>query len=181
MRTILTNCGVILVSHHIPTIRHILHEEPVPAEILDVVVCNGQVRWRGSLMHELISPDSAIDPLVTSQSGVCCKQTSASHLVVKLHSLYRCCLVLWTPYACSPDRSWERVHCCLRCSPCYSSAFGVGRSFSTLLLPRSLVAESTACVCRFRRLSFLLAPSLGTTVEWCLEWRVFFMGLGLSS
>ena len=34
-------------------------------------------------MHELISPDSAIDPLVTSQSGVCCKQTSVSHLVVK--------------------------------------------------------------------------------------------------
>ena len=27
-------------------------------------------------MHELISPDSAIDPLVTSQSGVCCKRTS---------------------------------------------------------------------------------------------------------
>ena len=29
----------------------------------------------------------------------------------------------------------------------------------------SLVAESTACVCRFRRLSFLFAPSLGRTVE----------------
>ena len=53
-------------------------------------------------MHELISPDSAIDPLVTSQSGVCCKRTSVSHLVVKLHSMYRCRLVLRTPYACSP-------------------------------------------------------------------------------
>ena len=53
-------------------------------------------------MHVLISPDSAIDPLVTSQSGVCCKRTSVSHLVVKLHSLYRCRLVLRTPYACSP-------------------------------------------------------------------------------
>ena len=54
-------------------------------------------------MHELISPDSAIDPLVTSQSGVCCKRTSVSHLVVKLHihSLYRGRLVLRTPYACS--------------------------------------------------------------------------------
>ena len=45
-----------------------------------VVVCHGhdrrQViqasRCRGSLMHESVSPDSAIDPLVTSQSGVCC-------------------------------------------------------------------------------------------------------------
>ena len=53
-------------------------------------------------MHELISPDSAIDPLVTSQSGVCCKRTSVSHLVVKLRSLYRCRLVLRAPYACSP-------------------------------------------------------------------------------
>ena len=53
-------------------------------------------------MHELISPDSAIDPLVTSPSGVCCKRTSVSHPAVKLHSLYRCRLVLRTPYACSP-------------------------------------------------------------------------------
>ena len=53
-------------------------------------------------MHELISPDSAIDPLVTSQLGVCCKRTGVSHLVVKLYSLYKCCLVRLTPYACSP-------------------------------------------------------------------------------
>ena len=53
-------------------------------------------------MHELISTDTAIDPLVTSQSGVCCKRTSVSHLVVKLHSLYRCRLVFPTPYVCSP-------------------------------------------------------------------------------
>ena len=66
------------------------------------VVCQSQVRHqvsegsrcRGSLMHELISVDSAIDHQVTSQSGVCCKRTSVSHLVVKLHSLYRCRLVL---------------------------------------------------------------------------------------
>ena len=32
-------------------------------------------------MHELIS-DSAIDPLVTSQSVVCYKRTRVSHLVV---------------------------------------------------------------------------------------------------
>ena len=54
-------------------------------------------------MHELISPDSAIDPLVTSQSGVCCKRTSVLHLVVKLHGMYRCRFVLRTPYACSPE------------------------------------------------------------------------------
>ena len=83
-------------------------------------------------MHELISPDSAIDPLVTSQSGVCCKRTSVSHLVVKLHSLYRCRLVLRTPYACSHaiDDSVLIV---------------AGREcivvFGSLLLPRSLVAD----------------------------------------
>ena len=53
-------------------------------------------------MHELISPDSTIDPLVTSQLGVCCKRTGVSHLVVKLHSMYKCRLVLRTPYACNP-------------------------------------------------------------------------------
>ena len=53
-------------------------------------------------MHELISPDSAIDPRVTSQSGVCYKRTSVSHPAVKHHSLYRCRLVLRTPYACIP-------------------------------------------------------------------------------
>ena len=53
-------------------------------------------------MHELIPPDSAIEPLVISQSGVWCKRTYVSHLVVKLHSMYRCRLVRLTPYACSP-------------------------------------------------------------------------------
>ena len=53
-------------------------------------------------MYELILPDSAIDPLLTSQSGVCGKRNSVSHLVVKLHSLYTCRVVLRTPYACSP-------------------------------------------------------------------------------
>ena len=46
-----------------------------------VVVCYDQVRLqvsqgfrcRDSKTHELISPDSSIDPLVTSQSGVWCK------------------------------------------------------------------------------------------------------------
>ena len=114
-------------------------------------------------MHELISPDTAIDPLVTSQSDVCCKRTSVSHLVVKLHSLYRWRLVLRTPYTCSPAIDGSvlivagRVHRYIRFSLCSSSDIGGGRSFSTFLLPRSLVAESTACVFRFRRLSFLLA------------------------
>ena len=31
-----------------------------------------------------------------------CRRTDVSHLVVKLHSLYRCRLVRQTPYACSP-------------------------------------------------------------------------------
>ena len=37
-----------------------------------VVVCHDQVR-RGSETHKLIPPDSAIDPLVISQSSVWCK------------------------------------------------------------------------------------------------------------
>ena len=89
-------------------VRKLLDREGT--DLVAVVVCRCQVRrqvskgsrCRGSLMHELISPDSAIDPLVISQSGVCCKRTSVSHLVVKLHILYRCRLVLRTPYACSP-------------------------------------------------------------------------------
>ena len=60
-----------------------------------------QVFRRSFSTYELIPPDSAIDPLVTSQSDVWCKLTGVSHLV-KLHSLYRCCLVRLTPYACSP-------------------------------------------------------------------------------
>ena len=44
-------------------------------------------------MRYRVSPDSAIDPLVTSQSGVCCKKTSVSHLVVKLHILYSVLIV----------------------------------------------------------------------------------------
>ena len=96
-------------------------------------------------MHKLIPPDSAIDPLVTSQSGVWCKRTDVSHLVVKLHSLYRCQLVCLTPYACSPaidgsvrpDRCCERVHHCLWLSLCSLSDIGVGRFFSTLLFPCS--------------------------------------------
>ena len=77
-------------------------------------------------MHKLIPPDSTIDPLVTSQSGTWCKRTGVSHLVVKLHSLYRCRLVHLAPYACSPaiDHSCEKVHRCLRFSLCSSSDIG---------------------------------------------------------
>ena len=75
-----------------------------------VVVCHDQVRCqvsqgfhcRDSQTHELIPPDSAKDPLMTSQLGVWCKRTDVSHLLGKFHSLYRCRLVRLTPYACSP-------------------------------------------------------------------------------
>ena len=50
----------------------------------------------------MIPPDSAIYPLVTSQSGVWCKRTGFSHLGVKLHSMYKCRLARLTPYVCSP-------------------------------------------------------------------------------
>ena len=90
-------------------------------------------------MHELISPISAIDPLVTSQYGVCCKRTSVSHPALKLHSLDRCCLVFRTPYACSPaiDCSvlivaWRACIVALG-SVSTSSDIGGGSSFRTLL------------------------------------------------
>ena len=75
-----------------------------------VVVCHDQVRHQfnqgscciGGRTYELIPQDSAIDSLVTSSLAVCCKRTNVSHLVVKLHSLYRCCLVRRTPYDCCP-------------------------------------------------------------------------------
>ena len=53
-------------------------------------------------MLEFIPPGYTIDPLVTSQSGVWCKRTDVSHLVVKPNSLYRCRLIRLTPYPCSP-------------------------------------------------------------------------------
>ena len=70
--------------------------------LVNVVVCHDQVRrqvsqglrCRDSQAHELIPPDSAIDPLVPSQSGVWCKRTYFSHLVIKFHSLYRCRLII---------------------------------------------------------------------------------------
>ena len=45
----------------------------------------------------MIPPGSAIDPQVTTTSGV-----RFSRLVVKLHSMYRCSLARRTPYARSP-------------------------------------------------------------------------------
>ena len=54
-------------------------------------------------LNALIDPTgSAIDPHVTSPSGVRCKRTNVSRLVVKLCSLYKCHLDRRTPYACSP-------------------------------------------------------------------------------
>ena len=40
-------------SHHIPTGRHILHEEPVPAEILDVMTRRDDLRKRDPISPEL--------------------------------------------------------------------------------------------------------------------------------
>ena len=40
-------------SHHIPTGRHRLHEEPVPAEILDVMTRRDDLRKRDPTSHEL--------------------------------------------------------------------------------------------------------------------------------
>ena len=95
-------------------------------------------------MYELIPPDSAIYLLVTSPSGVRCKRTSVSCLVVKLHIMYRCRLVRRTPYACSPAVGGSVLIVAVReCIVAFGSVsaprpiLGGGRSFSTLLLPRS--------------------------------------------
>ena len=49
LRTILLKAA----SHHIPTGRHILHEEPVPAEILDVMTRRDDLRKRDRTSPEL--------------------------------------------------------------------------------------------------------------------------------
>ena len=119
-------------------------------------------------MHELISPDSAIDPLVTSQSGICCKTnkclTSCGEVPQSLQ------MSPWfskTPYACSPAIDGSVLIVAGReCILVYRRpAIVGGRSFSTLLLSKSLVAESTACVCRFRTFPSCLRRVLGRTVE----------------
>ena len=63
------------------------------------------------------------------------------------------------------DRSCERVHRCLRFSLCSLSDIGGGCPFNSLLVPCSRIAKSTAYVCNFCWLSFLLVPNLGRTVE----------------
>ena len=92
--------------------------------------------------------------------------------------------VLRTPYACNPVIDGSVLIVTGReCIVVYGSISaphpisGVGRRISTLLLPWAS-SRIYACVCRFRRLSFLFAPSLGRTVEICLS-GVSFMGLGL--
>ena len=84
-----------------------------------------------------------------------CKKTSVSHLVVKLHSQYRCSLVPRTPCACSSavDSSVliVDVRKCIVVSGSVSAlrpllGGGGGRSFGTLLFPKSLMADLPACV-----------------------------------
>ena len=50
LRTILLKAA----SHHIPTGRHRLHEEPVPAEILDVMTRRDDLRTRDRISPELL-------------------------------------------------------------------------------------------------------------------------------
>ena len=99
-----------------------------------------------------------------------------------------CRLIRLTPYACSPAIDGSVLFVVVReCIVVFGwvsaprPILGGGRFFSTLLFPWSWIAESTACVRRFWWLSIRLEPSLGRTVEWCLDRRVSFMGLGLGS
>ena len=135
-------------------------------------------RRRGSWTHKSIPLDSAIDPQLSNALGVRCKR-----LVAKLHSQYGCRVFHRTPCACSPAVDGSVlivvVRECIVVSGSVSAPhplLGVG-GLSVLCW----MVKSTTCVCRFCRLSFLLVPSLGRTVEWWLEWIVSFMGLGLGS
>ena len=92
-----------------------------------------------------------------------------SHLVVKLHSMYRCRLVRPTPYACSPAIDGSvltvAVRECIVVFGSVSAPYPILGVDAPSVLCCFLVAESTAYVCRFLWLSFLLVPSLGRTVE----------------
>ena len=80
------NTDLIFVSESIANMCEKEVMEPIPV----VVVCHGQVRpqvskgsrCRGSYTYGFIPPASAIDPLVTSQSGVRFKRTSVSRHVL---------------------------------------------------------------------------------------------------
>ena len=98
-----------MVTHYNSTGNHFF--QTISDYTVVVVGCHDQVRRQVSqgsrnsvveVAKRANRSQSAIDPLVTSQSAVWCKRTGVSHLVVQLHSLYRCRLVRLTSYACSP-------------------------------------------------------------------------------
>ena len=85
----------------------------------------------------MIPPDSAIDPQVTSPSGVRYKRTSVSSLVVKIHSQYICRLVFRTPYACSSA---------VDCNVLIVAARECIIASSTVSVPRPLLGVGTPSV-----------------------------------
>ena len=106
-------------------------------------------------MHELIPPDSALDPQVTNLSGVRCKRPNVLRLMVTLHNPYICRLGRRTHYVYSSavDGSVLIVVAreCIVASgsvPALRPLLGVG-------------APSVLCCC----LSFLLAPHQRRTVQ----------------
>ena len=123
-----------------------------------------------------------------SPSGVRCKRTSISRLVVKLHSQYRYLLVRRTACAYSPAVDGSVLIVAVRkCIVVYGSisaprpVLGVG-SPSVLCCLLGAYRPNIPCVlCRFWRLSFLIVPCLGRTFELCQELRVSFMDLGPGS
>ena len=64
-------CTVLLkaASHHIPTGRHRLHEEPVPAEILDVMTRRDDLRKRDPTSPELPRLNYDIHPHLRTQKA----------------------------------------------------------------------------------------------------------------
>ena len=99
-----------------------------------------------------------------------------SHILWRSSSLYRCRLVRLLPYACSPAIEGSvltvDVRECIVVFGSVSAPRPILRVDSPSVPCCLLAAESTAYVCRFWWLSFLLVPSLGRTVELCLEWSL---------
>ena len=108
-------CDVLYAVLYVCDVLYAVLYVRVGCFVVVFIVCHDHIRrrvsqgsrCRGSQMHELIPPDFAIDPLVTSPSDVRCMRTSVSRLVVQLHIhirqiVYRCRMVRRIPYAYSP-------------------------------------------------------------------------------
>ena len=107
---------------------------------------------------------------MTGLSGVSFKRTSVSRPVAKLHIQYRCRLVRQTSYACSPEVDDSVLIVIVReCIVVTGSVSAPRPLLGWTVFQYSIVSLELNVriyrACRFWRLSFLIAPGLGRTVE----------------